>query len=216
MNGRLLTIDQRSDAWRAARLGRVTSSCAADMLATVKKGEAASRRNLRVRLVLERLTGVSCEDGFQSADMQRGVNLEADAFAAYEALTGNLARRTGFITHHELMAGCSPDGEIEGYTGLIELKCPKSATHLEYLRARNVPSDYLAQVRHQLWITGAEWCDFVSFDPRFPPSLRLLITRVTMTEAERAAWELTVRAFLREVDQEFADVQRMAMGLVAA
>lgn len=205
----VLTPDQRTDAWHAARLGRLTGSCAADMFAKIKTGEAAARRNLRVRLVLERLTGQSQEDDFVSKDMQRGTELEAAAFAAYEAETGNLARRVGFLAHPELHAGCSPDAEVGGFTGIVELKCPKSVTHLSYLRARAVPDDYLKQCQHNLWITGAQWCDFVSFDPRFPPALRLMITRVTMLAAERAAYEVMVRAFLAEVDREFADVLAM-------
>ena len=205
------TTDQRSDAWRTARLGRLTGSCAADMLATLKGGkEAAGRRNLRIRLVLERLTGEPQEDGYQSKDMTRGIEVEGDAFAAYEALTGHLARRVGFLAHPELMAGCSPDAEVGGFQGIVELKCPKSATHLGYLRSRDVPDEYLKQCQHNLWITGAPWCDFVSFDPRFPPALRLLITRVTLSDAERKAYELLVRMFLAEVDREYAEVAEMA------
>lgn len=210
MNFRVVTTDQRTDAWRAARVGHLTGSRASDMLATIKKGEAAGRRNLRVQLVLERLTGQPQEDGFQSKDMQRGTEMEAEAFAAYEALTGNLTRRAGFLAHHELLAGCSIDGEVNNYTGIIELKVPKSATHLDYLRSREVPGDYLKQVQHNLWITDAQWCDFISYDPRFPESLRLLITRVTMDEAQRKSYELLVRMFLTEVEKELDEVKAMA------
>lgn len=211
----VLTPDQRTDEWHAARLGRLTGSCAADMLAKIKTGEAAARRNLRIRLVLERLTGLSQEDTYVSADMQRGTDLEAAAFAAYEAETGNLARRVGFLAHPELQAGCSPDAEVGNFAGIVELKCPKSATHLGYLRARAVPDDYLKQCQHNLWITCAEWCDFVSFDPRFPPALRLMITRVTMSDTERAAYEVMVRSFLAEVDREYAEVLHMAEAVPA-
>jgi len=206
----VVDAEQRSAAWFTARLGRLTGSCACDMLATIKTGEAAARRNLRVRLVLERLTGAPQEDGYQSQDMTRGIDMEGEALAAYEAATGNLARRTGFLAHPELMAGCSPDAEIGGFHGIVELKCPKSATHLSSLRSGAVPPDYLAQVRHQLWITGAAWADFASFDPRFPPSLRLMITRVTITDAERNAYERLVRMFLNEVQNEYAEVEAMA------
>lgn len=210
-------VEQRSEGWHRARLGRVTSSAAVAMLASVKSGEAAARRDLRVRLVLERLTGTSQEDAYQSKDMLRGAEVEGEAFAAYEARTGHLVKRVGFLAHPELMAGCSPDGVIEGYTGLVELKCPKSATHLSYLRSRTVPDEYLKQVRHQLWITGAAWCDFVSFDPRFPPSLRFLVSRIELSERDRAAYELLVRMFLKEVDDEFEAVRAMAeQAMVAA
>lgn len=209
-----LTTEQRTDAWHTARLGRLTGSCAADMLAKVKdpKAEAAGRRNLRVRLVLERLTGASQEDIYVSKDMQRGADMEAEAFAAYEVETGHLARKVGFLAHPTLMAGCSPDAEVDRFTGILELKCPKSATHLDYLRS-GIPGEYLKQCQHNLWITGAAWCDFVSFDPRFPSPLRLKISRITMTDAERTAYELLVRMFLAEVDREFADVEGMAAGV---
>jgi len=211
----VLTTDQRSPEWFAARLGRLTGSRASDAFATVAKGEAAARRNLRTQLVLERLMNVVQEDNFQSYDMRRGTELEPIAFAAYEALTGTIVHRAGFLAHPELMAGCSVDGEIGHFTGLIEIKCPKAATHLGYLRSQRVPEDYLTQVRHCLWVTGAIWCDFISFHPAFPESLRLLITRVAMSAAERAGYELNVRQFLREVDAEFAEVSRMALVAVA-
>jgi hypothetical protein len=156
---------------------------------------------------------VSQEDGYISKDMQRGTDMEAEAFAAYEAETGNLARRVGFLAHPTLMAGCSADAEVDHFAGIVELKCPKSATHLEYLRM-GVPGDYLKQCQHNLWITGAAWCDFVSFDPRFPPALRLKIVRLTMNETDRTAYELLVRLFLNEVDREYAEVEAMAGALV--
>lgn len=206
----VLTTDQRSDEWRKARAGRLCASRAADMLATIKKGEAAARRDLRVQLVVERLTGEPQEEGFVSKDMQRGTDKEPDAFAAYEALTGQIVQKCGFLGHPELMAGCSPDGVIGTFRGLLELKCPKSATHLSYLRAGVVPSDYLPQIIHQLWITGAEWCDFGSFDDRFPPPLRLFIVRVHREQVDLKAYELAARMFLTEVEREVEEVSRLA------
>jgi predicted phage-related endonuclease len=214
----ILTMPQRSPEWYAARLGRLTGSCAGAMLATVKNGEAAGRRNLRVRLMLERVTGQSQEDAFVSKDMQRGIDEEENAFRAYEAETGNVARRSGFLSHPSLMAGCSLDGEVDGYQGILELKVPKSATHLEYLRG-DVPLEYLRQCQHNLWLSEASWCDFVSYDPRFPEGLRLKITRITMDDAQRRAYELVVRMFLTEVEREVAEVEalaRVAQGREAA
>jgi predicted phage-related endonuclease len=205
----VLSMAQRSPEWYAARLGRLTGSCADAMLATVKSGEAAGRRNLRVRLMLERVTGVSQEDGYVSKDMQRGIDEEAAAFRAYEAETGHVARRSGFLLHPTLMAGCSLDGEIDHYQGILELKVPKSATHLEYLRG-DVPLGYLRQCQHNLWMSGADWCDFVSYDPRFPEGLRIKITRITMDKSQRAAYELVVRLFLSEVDREVVEVNALA------
>lgn len=206
MNFDIITADQRTDEWRLARIGRITGSRACDMLATVKSGEAAARRDLRLQLVCERLTGQPQEDGYVSKDMQRGIDREGDALAAYEAATGVLARQTGFLAHRSLMAGCSPDGYVDGFRGVIELKCPRSATHLRYLRTRKVPPEYLPQVQHALWITGAEWCDFASFDDRFPPALRLFCVRLRREDVDLKAYELLVRMFLAEVDREYAEV----------
>jgi predicted phage-related endonuclease len=176
------------------------------MLATIRSGEAAARRDLRAQIVCERLTGQSQEDVYINKEMQRGVDLEATARGAYEAATGALVQPCGFLQHPELATGGSPDGEIGGYTGLVEIKCPKSATHLSYLRSHAVPKDYLAQIQHQLWLTGAAWCDFVSFDDRFPEALRLVIVRVYREHVDLKAYELLVRMFLAEVDREYKEV----------
>lgn len=200
----IIDAPQRSPEWHLARLGRLTGSRAADMLATIKSGEAAARRDYRTQLVCERLTGQPQEDPYVNAVMQRGIDCEPLAFAAYEALTGNLARRSGFLSHVSLMAGCSVDGEIDGYTGILELKCPKSATHLRYLRSGGVPSEHLAQITHNMWITGAEWCDFLSFDDRFPTSMHTYLVRVPRTSVDVGAYAANALAFLEEVDRELA------------
>lgn len=206
----VLCTDQRVHEWYQARLGRLTGSVAGDMLARIKTGEAAARRDLRTRLVCERLTGQSQEDGFLSPAMMHGIEKEADAFAAYESATGHMVNRVGFLAHDSLMAGCSPDGEVGGYVGILELKAPKSATHLKYLRAGTVPSDYLPQITHNLWITGAQWCDFASFDDRFPPSLQLFRVRVERDQSAIDAYELMARAFLTEVENELAEIDARA------
>lgn len=181
------------------------------MLAQIKTGEAAARRDLRIKLLVERLTGTPQEDGFVSTDMQRGVDLEADALAAYEAHTGSVVERVGFISHNTMMIGYSPDGVLDGGTGLLELKVPKSATHLRYIRERGLPSDYLGQVRHALWITGADYLDFASFDPRFPPHLQLFVFRVPRVEIDVLAYSKCALKFLDEVDAEYADVSALAV-----
>lgn len=209
---------QRSEAWHALRRGKLTGTGAADMLATIRKGEAAARRDLRLRLVCERLTGVSAEGDFVSKDMQRGIDLEPAARAAYEAATGSIVKPIGFVAHDELLAGCSPDGMVRG--GIVEIKCPKPATHLWYVRSRAIPLDYKPQLTHNLWITGAAWCDFVSFDDRFPSALQLFRIRVPREAVDVAAYELAARLFLDEVDREYADVAglipRSAPALVGA
>ena len=198
----VIDAEQRSEAWFAARLGRLTGSRAADMLSIIKSGEAAARRDLRLRLVIERITGQPQDDGYINAVMQRGVDLEPAALAAYEALTGRVVTRVGFIAHDTLMAGCSPDGLTDD-GGLLELKCPKSATHLRYLRGEYaVPSEHLAQVLHNLWITGAPYCDFLSYDDRFPEALRVFYVRHERDEDAIAAYAAKAVAFLAEVETE--------------
>ncbi len=209
------TMPQRSAEWFAARLGKLTASRAGDMLATIKSGEAAARRDLRTQLVCERLTGTCQDDVFINDAMQRGMDKEADAFAAYEALTGELAHTVGFIAHDTALAGCSPDGVIGDFAGLLECKCPKSATHLKYLRAGKVPPDYLPQLTHSLWVTGAPWIDFVSFDDRFPDSLRIFQVRVQRAECDLLGYELAATLFLSEVEREVDELTQLAEKRVA-
>jgi hypothetical protein len=203
-------FEQKSPEWFSVRAGRLTGSAAADMLASVKtKGEAASRRDLRLRLVVERLTGIPQDDGtgYVNAAMQRGIDKEADAIAAYEAATGLLVRRTGFLAHDDLMAGCSLDGDVDDFTGIVEVKCPKSSTHLATYKSREVPPCHMPQIVHNCWISGATWCDFVSFDDRLPVELSLFHTRVFAPDV--AAYELMARQFLSECDAEFESINAL-------
>lgn len=205
------TCDQRSPEWFALRAGRLTGSFAADMLATlkVKKGEAACRRDLRVRLALERITGRPISGDYVSAAMQRGTDKEPTARSAYEVTTGNIVRQTGFVAHDSLMVGFSPDGDVDDFGGLVEIKCPNSTTHLDTWRAGTVPPEHLPQVQHALWISGAQWCDFVSFDDRLPSDLALFVVRVQRADVDLAGYELGVRLFLSEVDTEKAAIEAL-------
>lgn len=210
----IIDVPQRTPEWYAARLGRLTASCAKDMLAKIQKGEAAARRDLRTRLVCERLTGQPQDDGYVNADMQRGIDLEADAFAAYEAHTGHLVARVGFLQHDTIAAGCSPDGVLDDGRGLLELKVPRSATHLRYLRDGGLPAEHAPQILHALWISGAAYCDFCSFDPRFPAHLQLFIVRVERNDFEVMTYGKAAETFLAEVDAEVEAVK--ALRTVAA
>lgn len=199
----IVNCDQRSDQWMAARLGRVTSSSANDMLAQGKGGaESAGRRNLRIRLVLERLTGRSQEKPFQSAAMAEGVEREPAALAAYQAHTGNLLSHTGALQHTELMAGASLDGHTDDFSLIVEAKSPLPATHFEYFKTGKVPTDYLRQVMHQLFITGADACDWFSWCPDFPEGAQIKLVTVTRNDVDLDAYERELRKFLAEVDTE--------------
>lgn len=203
-------VEQRSHAWLALRLGRVNSSDAADLLATTRSGgEAAARRDLRLSVCCERLTGRVPEAGYVNAEMQRGVDCEPLALAAYEAETGAMVESVGYVTHDELMAGYSPDGFV-GDFGLLEVKCPKTTTHLKYLRDSRVPPDYFPQLQHALFVTGRAWIDFVSFDDRLPDALQFFCVRLNREDAKLADYERSLRAFLAEVDTELEALQTMA------
>jgi len=210
----IITNPQRSPEWHQARLGRLTGSVASDMLATIKNGEAAARRNLRTRLVLERLTGKPQESGFVSNSMQDGIDREAEARGRYEALTGELVTEIGFLSCRELMVGVSLDGiaqqDSDGHIRkVIELKCPTPAIHLSYLRTGRIPADYMAQIVHSLWVTGAESCDWMSYNPDFPEGATEKLVTVPRDEAAIAAYDTSARAFLVEVEAECAEVRKL-------
>lgn len=205
----VIDCEQKSPEWYLARSGRLTSSVAADMLATIKTGEAAARRNLRVKLALERITGRSLERDFQSQAMRDGNEREADAYAAYEALTGTLLERTGFIQHPTLMAGCSLDGWADGGRRIIEIKCPTHAVHLKYLQTGRIPDDYEKQMLHSMWITGAESCAWMSYQPDFPEHLRVKLVNVSRNPEAIQFYEDKATAFLAEVEAEVAQIRSL-------
>ena len=170
-------IEQRSDAWFAARIGKVTASRVADVLAKTKTGYSATRDNYMAQLVCERLTGEKGES-FTNAAMQHGTDTEPLARAAYESLKDVLVDEVGFVPHPSIiMAGASPDGLV-GDDGLLEIKCPNTATHIETLLSQTVPSKYNTQMQFQMACTDRSWCDFVSFDNRLPQELQLFVKRV--------------------------------------
>lgn len=200
----VIDCEQRTDMWYAARAGRLTGSRASDMLAKVKSGEAAGRRDLRIQLVCERLTGKPQEDDYISKEMQRGIDLEGAARGEYEARTGHIVEQTGFLSCDEIMAGCSLDGHVANMRRVVSFKCPKSATHVDYLKRNRLPPGYVPQATHELWITGAEFYDFVSYDDRMPAGLEYFCVTVERFEMikEIEAYELAVKLFLAEVDEE--------------
>lgn len=200
---------QGSEEWKLARAGKATGSRAGDILAKIKTGEAAARRDYRVQLVTERLTGVPVENGFVSKDMEWGVAQEPFARMAYEEATGSLVNEAGFLYLPDIQSGCSVDGLIAG-GGLFEAKCPKSATHIGYLLANRIPPAYEPQLIHNLWITGEPFADFVSFDPRMPAHLQLFRVRMERNEARIREHEVEVLTFLAGVDELVSQLGRLA------
>ena len=194
-------MEQGSIEWHQARLGKVTASRISDVMAKLKSGgEAATRSSYRLQLVTERLTGKPTEM-FKNAAMQWGSDTEPFARSTYEAMTGILVVLEGFVDHPTIKnAGASPDGLV-GRDGLIEIKCPESKTHVEYLCSGSPPSEYVRQMQFQMACTGRDWCDFMSYDPRLPESLQTLIVRVERDDKAIATIESEVVAFLETVDE---------------
>lgn len=188
---------QQTPEWFAVRCGKATASRFSDVLATIKTGEAAGRRNYRAQLVCERLTGLP-QKGYESTEMKFGTEHEPFARVAYEAKTGNIVTEVDFIQHPEIMSGASPDGLI-GKDGLIEIKVPNTATHIDAL-LKGMDSGHIPQIQGQMWITGRKWVDFVSYDPRMPERLQLYIQRIKRDDAFIESLEKEVRKFLTEVD----------------
>lgn len=214
MSFTIIEAEQRSPAWHASRAGRVTGSVAGDMLAKIKNGDwSTSRRDLRLKLAIEQLTGLPSEemDTWLGKDVQRGIDKEPVVADRYEADHGVLLQKTGFLQSNEFMAGCSLDGHVNDFEGIVEFKCPKTATHLSYLRSKKIPTDYIAQITHNLWISGAKWCDWCSFDDRLPEDLGLqfLCIRVPRDEAVMKAYEADVIRFLAEVKIEVQELTAM-------
>lgn len=205
----VIDCEQRSEEWRVARAGRATASRASDYRARIKSGEAASRRNYRTQLAAERLTGKPCENGFTNAAMQRGIDLEPAARAAYEALTGDLVKQTGFLMLNDVLAGCSLDGHLDDFATLLSIKCPSPATHAGYWRDARMPPDYVLQATHELWVTGAHTYHFASYCPEFPEELQLFLIECQRSEFDVGLHEQETYQFLREVDAE-VDMLRKA------
>jgi putative phage-type endonuclease len=199
---------QRTEEWFAARLGKVTASRVADVITRTKTGYGASRANYMAQLICERLTGKQ-GDTYQNAAMAWGTEQEPLARGAYEALTGLLVEETGFVPHPTItMAGASPDGLI-GDHGLVEIKCPNTATHIETLMSDTVPGKYETQMQWQMACTDRKWCDFVSYDPRMPSHMQLFIFRVHRNAETIIELEREVEKFLFELDQKIVTLNKL-------
>jgi putative phage-type endonuclease len=194
---RLIEAEQRSPEWFEARLGKATASKFNDIMAKTRSGYSASRKNYAAELVTERLTGTK-DESFTSAAMQWGIDNEPVARLQYSLASGNDVEETGFWLHDELEAGASPDGFIDD-DGLLEIKCPNTATHIDTLIKRKLPYQYQAQVQGQMWVTGRKWCDFVSFDPRLPENAQMIIVRVKRDDIYIAELETEIKDFMEEV-----------------
>ena len=193
-------MQQRTPEWFAARCGKVTASRVHDIVATTKSGGFTSgRKNYMAELVIERLTGAPAPS-YQSVAMLNGIECEPEARAAYAFAQDVDVAEVGFIDHPSIeMVGCSPDGYV-GEDGLVEIKCPNTATHLDTLLTGKIDPAYSDQMQMQMAVTGREWVDFVSYDKRLPEPMRLFVLRVLRDDKAIARLETAVVQFLIDLD----------------
>jgi putative phage-type endonuclease len=194
-------MEQRTEEWFAARLGKVTASRVADVIAKTKSGYSASRDNYMAQLICERLTGQQGES-FSNAAMTWGTETEPLARSAFEAYADVMVEEVGFVSHPTIeQAGASPDGLV-GLFGMLEIKCPNTATHIDTLLSQTVPGKYITQMMWQMRVCERQWCEFVSFDPRLPQDLQLFVKRVEFDAEYVATLEKEVIQFLAELDDK--------------
>ena len=204
-------VNQRSADWFEARVGKVTASRIADVMAKTKTGYGASRKNYMADLICERLTGIKT-DGYMNQAMQHGVDTEPEARQAYEVEKFCAVTETGFYICPDIPeSGASPDGLI-GDDGLIEIKAPNTSTHIDTLLSGAIDDKYIKQMQWQMYCTGRKWCDFVSYDNRLPENLRLFIKRVERDDKLIEEIKIEVVKFLAEVD----DTVKRLIGLKEA
>lgn len=194
-------VIQGTDAWFAMRLGKVTASRVADVMAKTKTGVAASRQNYLIELALQRVTGVF-EQGFTTQAMQDGIDREAQARVLYEVTTGEFVDQAPFVDHPTIQGfGASPDGLVNT-NGLCEIKCRGNSGHWEVIKTNEIPKKYWIQQQAQLSCTGREWNDYVGYNPNFPDKSKLYVQRVYRDEAFIADMEAQIKQFLIEVEEE--------------
>jgi len=191
-------LAQRTAGWFELRAGKVTASSVYKVMAKTKTGYGADRDNYKAQLVVERLTGQPAKT-YSNAAMEWGVQTEAEARAAYEARMGVLVTEVGFMPHPTIeMCGASPDGVVG--EGLVEIKCPETATMIDQLLTRKIPDKYMKQMQLQMKCADKKWCDFVVYDPRMPESMQMFVARVERDERFIAEMEAEIVKFLAEVD----------------
>jgi len=200
-------MEQRTEEWFAARCGKVTASRVADIIAKTKTGASASRDNYLAQLVCERMTNKPAES-YSNAAMQWGTDTEPFARAAYEARMDLLVTEVGFIDHPWItMSGASPDGLAA--EGMVEIKCPNTATHIDTLLSRTVPAKYITQMMWQMACADRPWADFVSFDPRLPERHQLFIKRINYDPEMVNLLENSVIQFLGDVDLKIQQLESL-------
>ena len=212
---KVIDCEQNSAEWLAARCGSLGASSIADMVAKTRTGWGASRFNLAARIVCERLTGTP-QESYTNAAMQWGHDTEPQARAMYEFMRDVAVQQVGLVLHPSInKSHASPDGLV-GDDGLIEIKCPNTATHIETLLSEDVEGKYVKQMQWQMACCGRAWCDFVSFDPRLPAEMQMFVQRVRRDDEFIAELEREARLFLAEIDKTIATLSDKYLSREAA
>ncbi len=207
-------IEQGSEGWFAQRLGKVTASRIKDVMAKTKSGPAATRKNYMMELLCQRLTG-NREESYTNAAMQRGIDLEPLARSAYEVANDVFVTEAGFVVHPDYSdTGASPDGFI-GDDGLIEIKCPNTAQHIACIQSGEYDKKYFWQMQHQMWCTGRDWCDFVSFDDRLPEPLQMFSVRLERDHQSIEKMSNEIAIFVSELEELESQMKSLAQELAA-
>ena len=211
----VIDCEQNSAEWLAARCGSLGASSIADMVAKTRTGWGASRFNLAAKLVCERLTGTP-QESYTNAAMQWGHDTEPQARAMYEFMRDVAVQQVGLVLHPSIRKShASPDGLV-GDDGLIEIKCPNTATHIETLLSEDVEGKYIKQMQWQMACCGRAWCDFVSFDSRLPAEMQMFVQRVRRDDEFIAELEREARLFLAEIDKTIATLSDKYLSREAA
>ena len=201
-------VEQRSPEWHQIRLGKVTASRVADVIAKTKSGYSTSRANYMAELIVERLTGKAAEH-YQNAAMFWGTSTEPLALSSYEDRTGGLVEEVGFVPHPTIpWSGASPDGLVNE-DGLVEIKCPNTSTHIETVLGQEIPAKYLPQMQWQMACTGRDYCDFVSFDPRLPDNMKIFVRTVRRDAEMIKNLEEEVSKFLAEIEAKIEQLKKL-------
>jgi len=201
-------IEQGTHEWFEARYGNATASRIVDIMAKTKSGYSASRDNYMAQLICERMTGSSGND-FTSAAMQWGIDTEPHARSEYEARTGVLVGKASYYPHPTIdRSGASPDGMV-GEDGLLEIKCPNTATHIKTLLGSKLDRKYYLQMQWQMACTERVWCDFVSFDPRMPEELQYYSERVERNDELIEEISVEVQTFLIDLDAKVSELNKL-------
>jgi putative phage-type endonuclease len=199
---------QGSDAWRLARVGSLGASRLSEAIVRTKTGYGASRANLMAELICERLTGQPA-DRFVTQAMQHGTDTEPEARNAYSFYCGREVEQVGLIRHPSIeRTHASPDGLI-GSDGMLEVKCPQPAAHIETLLGQEIPAKYVTQMMWQMACAGRQWVDFCSYSPALPESMRVFVKRLHRDDNRIAELETEAALFLKEIDARIIQLENL-------